>query len=224
MMEEMTKFLKFTNKNISNSGFSLIELMIAMLITTIVASATYTAYNNQQRTHKEQEWAVDMQQNIRTALYMMANEIRIAGYDPGGTNSAGIALAGDGSNGNPLSFTYVADNDGDDNDCDGTPDNSGELETISYDLFDSDGDGDMDIGRRIGDLVTCAPARQRISENIAALQVAYLDGNGAVTTVLQDIRLIRLTVSATVDVSDAGEFNGQNRQMTTVIKCRNLGL
>ncbi len=42
----------------------------------------------------------------------MTDEFRIAGYDPEGINGAGLISVGDGSNGNPLTFSFVADDDG----------------------------------------------------------------------------------------------------------------
>ena len=70
----------------NKSGFTLIELLIAMTISTIVAAGVVTAYRDQQNTQLAQKQSGEMQQNLRAALYIMTRDIRMAGYDPDGTN------------------------------------------------------------------------------------------------------------------------------------------
>jgi len=209
----------------NNSGFTLIELLIAMAITTIVSAGIFSAYKSQQDAQLAQKQVVEMQQNLRIAQYIMTSEIRMAGYDPYRTSGAEIISAGDGSNGNPLKFTFVADNDDDDNDNDSTTDEQGELKTIAYDLYDGYGDGDIDIGRAVG-----AGDHQPLAENIAALQFVYFDETGTVlpipiaSTDLSKIRSVQITITATIDSNAKNYFNGNNRTVTTLVKCRNLGL
>ncbi|RLB88190.1 MAG: hypothetical protein DRH26_14090 [Deltaproteobacteria bacterium] len=217
------KTLWFGNIKTNNLGFTLIELLIAMAITTIVSAGIFSAYQNQQKAQLAQKQIVEMQQNLRVGKYFMTREIRMAGYDPEGTNGAGIVIAGDGSDAsNRLIFTYFnadAWNDGNDNDFDGTADQPGEnLQRIEYYLFDSLGDGTMDLGRREGARLDA------IAENIQTLQFAYLDANGAVTAILSDIRSIQITLEATIDSNETNYFNGKNRILTTTVKCRNMGL
>ena len=147
--------MRFFDKNCKNAGFTLIELLMAMTITTIVSAGIVGAYRSQQNTQLAQKQSVEMQQNIRAALLIMTSEIRMAGYDPDGTNNAGIVNAGDGSdNLNRLTFTYFnpdATGDGLDNNNDGNIDESGEnLQAVEYYLYDSLGDGTIDLGRRNG--------------------------------------------------------------------------
>ena len=211
--------------HIDNLGFTLIELLIAMAITGIVSAGIFSAYHSQQNAQLSQKQAVEMQQNLRAALYIMTSDIRMAGYAPDGTYSAGITKIGDGSNGQPLGFTFVelADSDGIDNDSDGTIDEPGELklQTVEYDLYDAYGDGDSDIGRKQG-----AASRQAIAENIQTLQFVYLDSSGIVTANLSDIRSIQIIIVATTDSNEIDYTNGKNnhRTLTTIVKCRNLGL
>ena len=202
----------------SNKGFTLIELMVAMLISVLVAVAVFYAYEGQQHAQLGQKQIVEMQQNIRAATYIMVKEIRKAGYDPSGGAGAGISLAGDGSNGNPLGFSFVADNDGLDNNGDGTIDETGELQIIEYDLYDADGDGDMDIGRKEG----AAGSRQAIAENMAVLSFVYLDSNGSTTMTLQDIRAVQITMGAAIGNGKIDYINGVTRTLTTTVQCRNL--
>jgi type IV pilus assembly protein PilW len=64
------------------SGFTLIELMIAMALSAVFFSGIYFAFNSQQRTQIDQQLTADLQQNARAALYILQREIRMAGFDP----------------------------------------------------------------------------------------------------------------------------------------------
>jgi len=90
-------------RNIGNlrSGFSLVELLVAMAITGVVMAAVFKIYTTQQDSYVLQEQVAEMQQNGRTAKYVMAKEIRMAGYDPTGLAGAGFISAG----GNIIHFT-----------------------------------------------------------------------------------------------------------------------
>ncbi len=93
-------------KELNNKGFTLLELMIAMAIAGIVAAAILMAFNSQQKTQVSQQLVVEMQQDLRAALYLMQQDVRMAGHDP---------LWVDGN------ADGVDDNrpaDGSDNDCD----------------------------------------------------------------------------------------------------------
>jgi prepilin-type N-terminal cleavage/methylation domain-containing protein len=76
-------------------GFTLIELMIAMVIAGIVLAAIYQAYRSQQKAYVTQQMVIEMQQNARSAMTLMKREIRMAGYKPAATD--GIDNDGDSS-------------------------------------------------------------------------------------------------------------------------------
>ena len=209
----------------NKSGFTLIELLIAMTISTIVAAGVVTAYRSQQKTQLGQKQTVEMQQNLRAALYIMTREVRMAGYDPDGTNGAGIINAGNGSdNANRLTFTYFnadAANDGTNNDNDAATADADEiLQSVEYYLYDSVSDADNlvdDLGRRNGARLDA------IAGNIQSMQFVYLDNAGAATAILADIRSVQITIVATTDSNELNYTNG-NHTLTTIVKCRNLGI
>ncbi len=216
------RIILFTKNNANHLGFTLIEILITMTITSIVSAGIFTAYQSQQNTQLAQSQTVEMQQNLRAALYIMTSEIRLAGYDPSKTNGAGIVMAGNGSNQtNRFTFTYFnadAANDGTDNDNDGTTNDADEtLQAIEYYLYDSVGDGTMELGRRNGSLLDA------IAENIQTLTFTYQDINGNVTAIPSDIRSVQITVEATTDANEINRTNG-TRTLTTTVKCRNLGI
>ncbi|CAK8721909.1 hypothetical protein GMJAKD_11125 [Candidatus Electrothrix aarhusensis] len=76
-----------------NDGFTLIELMIALVISGIISIAMYSAYTSQQRVNQAQDHVVAIQQDLRAGLDMMARELRMAGYDPDKKWGAGFTVA-----------------------------------------------------------------------------------------------------------------------------------
>lgn len=63
-----------------NKGITLIELMIALMISSILIAAIYQVFISQQRSYTVQEQVVDMQQNVRVSISRMIREIRMAGF------------------------------------------------------------------------------------------------------------------------------------------------
>jgi prepilin-type N-terminal cleavage/methylation domain-containing protein len=61
-------------------GFTLIEILIAVAISAIVLSALVMAFRNQQIVYSQQTDLTRSQASSRAALYMMARDIRMAGY------------------------------------------------------------------------------------------------------------------------------------------------
>ena len=62
------------------SGVTLIELLIALVISAILVAGIYRTFIQQQRTYATQEQVADMQQNVRVAINRMMKEIRMAGF------------------------------------------------------------------------------------------------------------------------------------------------
>lgn len=64
----------------TSKGVTLIELMIALVMSSILIAALYRVFIGQQKTYVVQEQVIDMQQNVRVALNRMISEIRMAGF------------------------------------------------------------------------------------------------------------------------------------------------
>lgn len=177
---------------LNKKGFTLVELLIALAISGIVLASIYTAFQSQQNSYIAQDQVSEMQQSVRAGLDMMLREIRLVGYDPDDLGGVGIVAA----NSTFFSFSLVADNDGEDNDNDGTTDENGEIATISYDLYDAYGDGDMDVGRLVG----ANPASKRaLVENVDNLEFQYVLDDDSVTLAptaieLAKIRSVRVSI------------------------------
>ncbi|MBW1793384.1 MAG: PilW family protein [Deltaproteobacteria bacterium] len=151
----------------NNKGFTLIELLIAMAVSSIVMALIISAFGSQQKAHVTQQQVVDMQQNIRAAMYLMESEIRMAGCDPTGNAGAGIQTAGP----NSIGFTM---------DIDGNADTTGANENITFGFSaanDADGDGTADAGvggaAPLGRDTADGSGFMRMAEDIHAIGFAY---------------------------------------------------
>ena len=80
------------NRTLKNkNGVTLIELLIALVISALLIAALYRTFIGQQKTYIVQEQVVDTQQNVRVAINKMMRDIRMAGF--GGVDSV-LNLAG----------------------------------------------------------------------------------------------------------------------------------
>jgi len=216
-MKSTTKYSK---------GFTLIELMVALALTSIIMAGIMAAYVSQLKAHVTQQTIVEMQQNLRSAMQHMEKEIRMAGYDdPNKTSVAGLTtvLA------NTFGFTMDLNDDGDVNDSN---------ETVRYTLA-ANTSGIQCLMRNTGG------GNRPIAENIEALNFIYLDRFRSPTNVAMDVRSVQITIVAKSSRVNPGFFNIQtdnqvyrNQQgaivlpamndtfrrmaITTDIKCRNL--
>jgi len=71
-------------------GYTLVELLVALLLLTIVLGAIYRLLNNTQRVSRAQAEHVDMQSNMRAGTLIVPAELRAIGFDsvPLGTADA----------------------------------------------------------------------------------------------------------------------------------------
>jgi prepilin-type N-terminal cleavage/methylation domain-containing protein len=62
------------------NGVTLIELLIALVLSSILTAVLYRVFISQHKTYTVQEQVADTQQNVRIAMGQMTKEIRMAGY------------------------------------------------------------------------------------------------------------------------------------------------
>jgi len=75
------------------AGFTLVELLVSILLTSIIMTAVYSVYRVQTHSAKVQESRLEAQEYARSVLDMMVREIRNAGYAPTGALCAVVASA-----------------------------------------------------------------------------------------------------------------------------------
>jgi prepilin-type N-terminal cleavage/methylation domain-containing protein len=64
----------------TNNGVTLIELLVALVLSSLLIAALYRVFISQQRIYTTQEQVVDIQQNVRVAINRMMSEITMAGF------------------------------------------------------------------------------------------------------------------------------------------------
>ncbi|UCF95363.1 MAG: prepilin-type N-terminal cleavage/methylation domain-containing protein [Desulfobacterales bacterium] len=221
----------------NHKGFSLIELMIALVIGTIALASIYGMYRAQLKAHATQEAVVDIQQNLRTAMFYMQKSIRMVGYDPNpvGAGAGFVAdfssfpdhtASGATTGSSSIAFTLDQDEDGAiDHDIDGSPpDDNINNELFAYRLNNNN----LQVWRE-------DPSNpgiwnwQVVAENIDAIDFVYLDqDNNTIPNPaanLANIRGVQITIQGrpAQDLTALADDKGP-QILTTQIGCRNIGL
>jgi prepilin-type N-terminal cleavage/methylation domain-containing protein len=70
--------LKMNEKFKREQGMTLVELLVALVISGLLLAAAYRTFISQQKTFVVQDQVVDMQQNMRAAINRMTTDIRMA--------------------------------------------------------------------------------------------------------------------------------------------------
>ena len=212
--------LYYLSKN-NESGFTLIELMIAMAMGLIILGALSSTFIIQRKTYAIQEQTVEMVQTARAAMDMMGREIRMAGYDPTGSANATIVSA----TSNSINFTLdITDNAGTGPSDEDTGDSN---ENITYSLY-TPADGIQKLGRKS----TSIAVNQPVAENIDTLEFSYTLKDGTVIappsnpTAAQVLNIakvdIKITARTTKSAPDSSGY--RTYTLTSFITPRNLGL
>ena len=156
-----------------NKGFSLIEVMVALAVTSILMAGIYTTYTIQQRSYKTQTMIVSVQQNLRGSLIIMEDEIRMAGYDKNVPNTGLFGITNVTIDGNGNGTLTLTGDFGGGNADNGILDGN---ETFQYTIADlpiGNPDGIFDLARNAGG------GRQLLAEGIQAMGFAFGYDNDA---------------------------------------------
>ena len=138
-------------------GFTLIEILIALFLISIVTAAIYKTFRAQQRSYMIQEEVVEMQQNLRAGMEILTREIRMAGYDPENSGFFAVTDITPRDISNNLDLTANGNSHiqfTSDLDADGIIDAD---ETVSYSIFDfpvAAPDGQFDLARLLTLMMT----------------------------------------------------------------------
>lgn len=230
------------------TGFTLVELMIALFVSGLVMAAVVAIYTTQSRTYAERDDLANIQQDLRGALAILPMEIRLVGCDPTESHVPGIVTA----TRTLFRFTMDTRTGTASNIADGV---IGAEENIAYGFaagVDTNGDGIVDngganwsgtasLGRHIG---INALMLMPLADNIEALEFNYILDNGTTSLAPPDLNKIRAvqvsilaraanpaqgfvntgtftTASGVVWTPPADNF--RRRLVVTTIQCRNMG-
>jgi type IV pilus assembly protein PilW len=67
-------------KRLTDQGFTLVELLVAMAISLVVMGAIFLTFKSQQDSYIIQDQITATQQNLRSAMYILTRDIQMAGY------------------------------------------------------------------------------------------------------------------------------------------------
>jgi prepilin-type N-terminal cleavage/methylation domain-containing protein len=83
-MEKKMKGQSIFNKR----GITLIELLVALVISAITMAAIYKVFISQTKVYYVQDQVVEVQQNVRTAMEVLLRDLRMTGFDDNNPDSA----------------------------------------------------------------------------------------------------------------------------------------
>lgn len=169
----------------STRGFMLVELLVALLITSMVCGMAYAVCSVYRRHHRNQQLMLSAHQNLSGAVVVMEQMIRMAGYDPEESGQFGIVdvrrydlvAAGRVNNQGEPALFYTYDRNGD-GVLEGGP-RARNGEHLSFRIQQAAGDGDTFLSHDNGS------GRRLLADNIAAMGLAYAvdtDGDGRMDT------------------------------------------
>ncbi len=217
-------------EDIRQRGFTIIELMVAMAISGMLMAVVAMAYTGQSRSNNAIQDVTSLQQDLRSALQLMAREIRMAGYNPTGkAPAAGIVSIENAAKEPELHFKMDTDGDG----------TIATGEEVSFGI-NSNGS----LGRETGGTGGLQP----IAENINRLIFEYNLDDGTWTQAPTDLTKIRavkiiimghsaretsgvvdnstftppLTTASPPDWTPANPGKFHWRMMSLIVQCRNL--
>lgn len=203
---------------LNNKGFTLIEMMIALTITSVVVGAVYAVNQAHVKAWALQKQAVDVQQNIRAAMFYLARDIQMSGFDPNEKAGSGIETA----EANTMTLSVGRQNGILQSIIDGLDANS---DVISYAL-----NGEGQLIRSVlerdgsGNIVAGTSLQAAVGFNIEALDFVYLDSDGNVTADISAITAILVTLVARGGSDQSATFANykdsrvyRNRQGTVIL-------
>ena len=72
----------------NKKGITLIELLVALVISAITMAAIYKIFISQSKVYYVQDQVVEVQQNVRTAMEILLRDLRMTGFDDDNPSSA----------------------------------------------------------------------------------------------------------------------------------------
>jgi type IV pilus assembly protein PilW len=195
------------NAKNGQEGLTIIELMVALCLVAVLSLAVFGLMANLRRSYTTQNVAADVQESARAAIDYMAQDIRMAGYDPNAKADARIeAMTATG-------LRFTSDRNG-----------NSEIEEIERERVTFTYDS---ANRRLLQTLyegTAVAATEILLGNVNAAAFSYFDQAGTEITDMAEVGEVR-TVEIMLTVEQpAGRDDPVQRTYSTRVKCRNMGL
>jgi type IV pilus assembly protein PilW len=196
-------------KRNAQKGFTILEVMIAVAISSVLIAAVYQTFHSQQWSYTMQSEAAAMEQNLRGSLYLLTKELRSAGYNPtqATTNDFRFVTSFPAPN-NLFVVNYATDHsivaftlDTDGNGViASTPNNN---EQIAYRFNNV-----QKRLERFNDMQADPTQKwETVASNIDAVYFMYFDQNSNITTDPADIEYVEISLLARMGKKDSKYTN-----------------
>lgn len=194
--------MKIRHELQNNSGFTITEILISMVLNIVLISIVFIFFTNQSKVVAGQEQNMRLQQNEKNIVNLLASDVVMAGYNPNRLAITPII-------GTATSMTYQQF----------LPPTFNTLQTTTV-SFDADS---KTITRTVNGAV------RPIAGNIKSVEFSYykLDGTPVAVPVTtgtsKDVRQIAVMVTAVTQKNKFGFSNVTTMKLTEVITPPNLG-
>ena len=215
-------------------GFTLVDILVGLAMASVLMVAMVSLFTTMGRSYTTQNVAADAQQIARAGIDLMVQQIRMGGLDPNGSANAAIVDNFDIASGfhedhngriepvdaTHFSFTMDEDMDGLIDHCRSAGDASGctEVHDNAHNELVAFRLNNGTLQRYRGD---SAKWEDLTESNVSDLSFTYYDDTGALTTAVDAIRTVE--ISMTVQLP-AGRGGTVSRTYSTRVRCRNIGL
>jgi type II secretory pathway pseudopilin PulG len=201
----------------SKAGFSLVELILAMGISTFILIAIYSVFSITSKNFTTQNATANAQQSLRTAIGLMARDIRAAGLDPIDSDNFGFEHAASNK------ICVTADS------IDGTGEFNGTVDEINFESIAYEFQGNQIVQTLYEGTASENPAP--LISNIDNVQFRYFDGGNSdlmdyglsppqvPADELVDIRTVEIQITV---AQPAGIDEPVSRTLTRRVECRNM--
>lgn len=201
----------------SKTGFSLVELILAMGISLIILIAIYSVFTITSKNFTTQNATASAQQSLRTAIGLMARDIRAAGLDPVDSDNFGIEQA------TSTKIRVTADS------IDGTGEFNGTVDETNFERITYEFQGNQIVQTLYEGTASQNPAP--LISNINNVQFSYLAADnsdlidyGLSPPQVPPDELINIrTVEIEITVAEPAGIDGSvSRTLTRRVECRNM--
>jgi type II secretory pathway component PulJ len=195
-------------------GFTVLEVIVAVMSSTVLMAGLYQIFHSYQFNYISQDNSIEMQQNLRSGIYLMTKDIRFSRYNPMQTedifefssNLESYDIFSDTKN-PPIDYTqdtdriafYIDKNDDGAFQLDSDPDNTD-------DTYDDGEEGEFIAYRLKGSSLqrfnseifaadfNVANAWQSIATNVDALNFVFINDTGEPTTNPNEARVVQISL------------------------------
>jgi type IV pilus assembly protein PilW len=192
---------------ICDRGFTLIELLVALAVASILMAAIYSVNAGLTRSYTTQNAAADAQQAVRATIDLMAEDIMMAGLD---SQKKAFDTIQPIQHADSTKLWIRADRN-----------MNGEIDDFDLEMITYVYNPGADTLEQILYEDTVKKDAVVFMDNVTEFSFTYLDADGDPPAVLDDIRTVVISMKV---AEPAGRKGTVEREYTTRVKCRNLGL